>query len=339
MEMWRTNDLFWPICTSFYDMLGRWCLADPPVVAGIDHRRLDGGRTLICVLLFLILVFSLVFGWRVLPTMAVFASGCLGAAVIGFCCGRRLMSYFPPAQQPSPMRPSKSPTPSPKPTPTKTQQSVLSPEMRARTPSPSPKVIKPDSDNESPKTNKPLSHPPSPLTLPPPQIKTDSENESEPRIEQKNVLVQEIIGKQLKNHNNNPHTIKGKSEPSNGSKKKVSDSEDLGMRVITLAGENRGAIMQLSPSHKKTRNNLAKYASSSDGQGSGVENGGEDKSKNKEKNGKNAAVPAQPMTGFFNSNVQGINNSILYNAKCGHNDPGIHVSLIRKPNGDRKHHG
>lgn len=88
-----------------------------------------------------------------------------------------------------------------------------------------------------------------------------------PEAEQKTILVQETIGSTPKVYVSGNHSpgiaLNGKRDLTRDSKKtkengnhykKLSDSEEFGMRVITIAGENKGAIMELGPtpnSHKK----------------------------------------------------------------------------------------
>ncbi|XP_012835589.1 PREDICTED: formin-like protein 5 [Erythranthe guttata] len=219
-------------------------------------------------------------------------------------------------------------------------------DFKAAKPIPSsPKEIKPleirtPPPSQSPQI-KPLSHPPSPFTLPPAQINADGG----PLIEHKTVLEQHttVVDKPMKSprgHNNSAHSSsngKRESIKSRASTKKPSESEGLGMRVITLAGENKGAIMELSShtSQKKkhfvgnprTLQNSSRSSSESDEDGS---------SSNKSKRGMRT-----PMTAaYLNSNVQGLNNSILYNTNFQHNDPGVHLSLTRNSNGAPLHrHG
>lgn len=122
-------------------------------------------------------------------------------------------------------------------------------------------------------------------------------------------------------------------------KKKVSNSnaaDDFGTSVLTLAGENKGAIMELSPSRKtysprslQNKGSPKSWSSEDDGEKSGSESGRKgDKMQNK----------SLPMTAFMNSNVQGINNSILHNASCTHHDPGVHLVFSRKTNGSNGLH-
>ncbi|KAF3439816.1 hypothetical protein FNV43_RR18094 [Rhamnella rubrinervis] len=228
---------------------------------------------------------------------------------------------------------------------------IIRPE--ARTPPPSPKP-------------KPIAPPPSPLTLPPSQLKANAAAEPEPKIpaeaEQKTVLVQKTIDKPKQWHNGSPKTEfresyssgifhserqgitakeAGQTKEHKGiiDGKKLVESEDGGMKVITIAGENRGAFMEIIQSPKKKeisenshylykRGTPTKLRRNGGGE-SETYSGNEEGSPSR--NGK--AKQALPMTAFMNSNVQGINNSIMYNSSCTHHDPGVHLALSRKPAG------
>ncbi|XP_052193806.1 proline-rich receptor-like protein kinase PERK2 [Diospyros lotus] len=127
----------------------------------------------------------------------------------------------------------------------------------------------------------------------------------------------------------------------NGNYKKQSDSEEFGRGAITVAGDNKGAIMEWIPSNKKnsppsihkngdnprTWSDGEKYGSESDSSNE------EGRGKSKDKSYKAMTNSSQPMSAFMNSNVQGVNNSILCNCSYSHDDPGLHFSLSRKPNG------
>ncbi|KAG9133589.1 hypothetical protein Leryth_027306 [Lithospermum erythrorhizon] len=181
---------------------------------------------------------------------------------------------------------------------------------------------------------RPLSHPPSPLTLPPAQIKTAINHEPStfPK-DQTTVITQERNGKP-KVMPRVPDTYEfmettykyiGQDGEGKDAHEKITDAEQSGTRVIRLAGENHGAIMELSPSRTKGNRNGRKT-------GTDYGKGNEEESSNK-KNNKSMAIQAPPLTAFMNSNVQGMNNSIVYNTSCTHNDPGVHLSFTRKPNG------
>lgn len=146
------------------------------------------------------------------------------------------------------------------------------------------------------------------------------------------MLVQESVEKQpLKTSNAAAHNYspKGKRDtPTKDKKKQLSDSEDFGMRIITISGDNRGALMEISSSHKKSSNGYTLIEKTKNGKAKANESGEEEQCDDQ----------SQPIpTTFLNSNVQGVNNSIVYNSSCHNNDPGIHLSLLRKPN--HHHHG
>lgn len=125
-------------------------------------------------------------------------------------------------------------------------------------------------------------------------------------------------------------------------KKFSSDSDESGMRVITITGENRGAVMELISNssnkhgfhgtphhlHKKGNGNSAKTGEESHSDTSSSSEDGKGKKKMKEKGGKSKA---KPMSAYLNSNVQGVNSSIMFNSTCHHHDPGVHLTLLRKP--------
>lgn len=195
--------------------------------------------------------------------------------------------------------------------------------------------------------------PPSPLTLPPSQFKNE-----EPKIpveaEPKAVLVQKTVdnpkpwhnghdsgGELHRNHGNAHH---GKHKERENKERKVSDSEDSGMRVITIAGENRGAYMELIQSPKK-QHELHKYLHKKgktnvkvDGGGESESSGAEEGNMNKkDKNHKGRTTSSFPMAAYMNSNVQCVNNSLLYHTSCSHHDPGVRLSLSKKPFGEGYH--
>lgn len=210
----------------------------------------------------------------------------------------------------------------------------------------SPKAEKPWVESPPQPSNKEklLSYPPSPLALPPAaQIKAGSD-QLEPipaEIEQKTILMQEKEKKASNGYvirSSHSEISKGNSAAAqqqqvklrearkgkvmNTYKKQNSDSEEYGSRVVTLAGENKGAIMELSPSRKKN--------GSWSNRGHKLEEG---ISKKKDEKHKGWGTETVPMDAFVNCNVQGVNNSILYNCSCTHNDPGVHLALSKKTNG------
>uniref|UniRef100_A0A6N2MWU6 Uncharacterized protein n=1 Tax=Salix viminalis TaxID=40686 RepID=A0A6N2MWU6_SALVM len=141
---------------------------------------------------------------------------------------------------------------------------------RVPSPIPSPRIVKPAVQTPPRSPNpKPTAAPPSPLTLPPSRVKSDAD--LEPKIplvaEKKTVLVQKIIdkpkeaGDSLRAFADNlssgiaryakQETAKDQTKEKGSGKKISSDPEDVGMRVITIAGENKGAFMEVIRSPKK----------------------------------------------------------------------------------------
>ncbi|KAL7609326.1 formin-like protein 16 [Lactuca sativa] len=235
----------------------------------------------------------------------------------------------------SPMQQSRPPSPVTTPHVPPPQPSYSPPPIpRSSTPTYSPpkpsKPLEKKSPPSPPNPISPVSHPPSPLALPSPQLK--------PEYEQKTMVVQETkeIPKNLDKGFNGDirrHSVnwgtRNPKKPETSKKHSHSDSEDGGMRIITIAGENKGAIMELSPFGKKTHSfgdnpHMKKDSPTptstkpSDGEKS---------------DGKSKAIKSKSplMSAVMNSNVQGVNNSILYNCSTSHHDPGVHLSLSRKP--------
>eukprot|EP00258_Populus_trichocarpa_P034019 XP_024450038.1 extensin [Populus trichocarpa] len=233
---------------------------------------------------------------------------------------------------------------------------------RVPSPGPSLRTIKPavQTPPQSPKP-RPTAPPPSPLTLPPSQVKSYAD--LEPKIplvaEQKTVLVQKTFDKPKVARDSQrdfadslssgiarlakQETTKDVQTKEKGNRKKnSSDSEDGGMKVITIAGENKGAFMEVIRSPKKqvfegTSHFLHKKGNpKSEGSDSSSSEEGNSKKKDKNPNGK--AMGPSPLSSFMNSNVQGVNNSIVYNSSCSHHDPGVHVALSRKPAGAAAFH-
>ncbi|MCD7455377.1 hypothetical protein HAX54_027993 [Datura stramonium] len=240
--------------------------------------------------------------------------------------------------------------PSPKPKIADSIQTLINQSSPSKAPIPSQKVIQPNlvkSQTYSPQTKPAVSHPPSPLKLPPPQLELESK--IPPQVDQKTVVVHEttranINSTHVMQTTRNGKTVEnGKREAVKKDKglqqKKVSNSDtadDFGMSVLTLAGENKGAIMELSPSRKtyspqslQNKGSPKAWSSEDDGEKSGSESG---------RKGDRMPNKSLPMTAFMNSNVQGVNNSILHNASCTHHDPGVHLVFARKTNGRNGFH-
>lgn len=184
---------------------------------------------------------------------------------------------------------------------------------------------------------------------------TDRERKIPEEAEQKTVLVQKTIEKPkpwlggngetykpsfIRNGNQEvPRDVETK-EKEKGSRKQLSDSEELGMRVITIAGENKGAYMEIIQSPKKNQvgdkphllHNKGNSQIRNHGSDSESSSGSDKEGKKKKDKGQKGKVTSSlPMSAFMNSNVQSVNNSILYNCSCTQHDPGVHLSLSRKP--------
>lgn len=110
------------------------------------------------------------------------------------------------------------------------------------------------------------------------------------------------------------------------SKSWASSDEESGLRMITIAGENRGAFMELLPSSSPSSTGSPMKSKAEQG---------EEAAKAK-KDGKGGAGTLSPLSAFVNSNVQGVNNSILLNASCAHSSPGVHLAVTRRPSGRSK---
>ncbi|KAL8136350.1 hypothetical protein V2J09_002351 [Rumex salicifolius] len=264
------------------------------------------------------------------------------------------ISSSSPSPSPSPRLPRiattsrASPSPSPTPTPPYVSYRPSSTRMsRLPTPTPSPK---------SP--IKATHHSPPPITLPPPQSKAELEPRTLPEAEQEKVLLQDTFNKKVvfpaASSHDQGSSVKGfihKAISKNHKKPSSlsSDSEDgKNVRIITMTGENKGALMELGLANSR-RNNEGKTLGNFPGSGHVLGNGykqeGEDlnggnadRSKIKDREG-NETSSRLPMSGYVNSNVQGINNSILYNSSFTHHDPGVHFSVSRKKPINGKAHG
>ncbi|KAF7826222.1 vegetative cell wall protein gp1-like [Senna tora] len=233
-----------------------------------------------------------------------------------------------PAQPPAPPEPAPLPPPAPEPI---APRAAEAPSPARKVPSPPPPVQKAEisvpssipSNNvstQSPKTIRPADQSPKvkkpSAAAPPSPLKTIDKP------------------KQIRNNNNGMSDEKGKiSHHEKSAKKKAEESGGGGFRVITIAGENRGAFMEVIQSTQKGGHKKS-IATPESGKSSEEEGDGKEKKKKKEKNGRGRSETTSfPMMAFVNSNVQSVNNSLLYNASCSHHDPGVRFSLTKKPLG------
>ncbi|MED6186723.1 hypothetical protein PIB30_069477 [Stylosanthes scabra] len=121
--------------------------------------------------------------------------------------------------------------------------------------------------------------------------------------------------------------------------KKLSDSENNGsIKVITISSENRGAYMEIIQSSSKKKPNFLRHKNGNSyinkahdeaTKSESLENYAAD-GKNKNKNHHSAC--------YINSNVQCVNNSLLYKSSCTCNDPEVQLTLpARKPYNEAFH--
>lgn len=147
--------------------------------------------------------------------------------------------------------------------------------------------------NPNTTTTTTISNPPSPLALPSPQLKYSNQ------------------ATKVDNNDNSRRSLDKRTKTAIN-KLHPEDVVGNGMtRRVIIAGENKGAIMDVS-SDKSAASDTNNYYS---------------KKSNISRNN-NYIKPL--MGAVMNSNVQGVNNSILYNSSTTHHDPGLHLSLSRK---------
>ncbi|CAH8294678.1 unnamed protein product [Eruca vesicaria subsp. sativa] len=261
--------------------------------------------------------------------------------------------HSPPSRHMSPPTPPKAKSPSP-PSP---------PPRSSYTPPPSPKEVqealpprKPTSPPSPAHSTRSLKSEPdsfqkapsprvlSPYSLPPPQLHSERETT------QKNILTAEKTSQlQEPNHHNQNHNHnydhQGNNTKRTHHQQPFSGSENImGTRAITIAGENKGAVMEIlrSPSSNKTGGSGRHPSIGFGGPGekgrrlqssssSSSSDEGEGKKKTTKNHTNNANNSNLPMKAFMNSNVQMINNSLVYNSLATHHDPGVHLKISRKP--------
>ncbi|KAG5626500.1 hypothetical protein H5410_011718 [Solanum commersonii] len=111
-------------------------------------------------------------------------------------------------------------------------------------------------------------------------------------------------------------------------KSAMDSSTKLPRRLVTLIGENKGAIMLLKPNSTKksyTTTNVFGGKSQTVGkkeEGNTVEG---DQKKKKEDQSDMNSMEMEESTMFINSNVQGVNNSILDESSFTDHNPGFHI--------------
>ena len=163
-----------------------------------------------------------------------------------------------------------------------------------------------------------------PMTFPPAKLKVHPQPRVEVTIEKPNgnaSLKTEPgeIQKQGNGPNEKQVTNIENETKGNGIQSKLSSSEGNGIRVITISGENRGAHMQITKSRKKQQQPIHHKMGNSDGE-------------------KVRTLSSPPMRGVYgNSNVQCVNNSMLFHTSLTNHDPGMHLIIPKKPIGQGFH--
>ncbi|XP_027337364.1 uncharacterized protein LOC113851076 [Abrus precatorius] len=199
--------------------------------------------------------------------------------------------------------------------------------------------------NQSPTQSQKFKHT-TPFIFPPSKLKVNPEIEIQTKIkipgeeETKAVLINGTVEKPNANDNGSLHkeSIETQKQSTGHHEKQVKTKEnerkgkgvDLGSdgngitRVITIAGENRGAYMEILKPQEKPIKKMGNFGN------------GEEDANEKEKNRKVRTISSLPKSGFYvNSNVQCVNSSMMFHTSCTHNDPGVHLSLSKKPFGER----
>ncbi|KAG6725669.1 hypothetical protein I3842_02G043200 [Carya illinoinensis] len=115
------------------------------------------------------------------------------------------------------------------------------------------------------------------------------------------------------------------------SKENKTKGMEVGTRVITIAGENKGSFVKVIQSSKKREVVHKNENPKTESHGNDWENSTSSDEAvgnlKKDKSHKGKVTSSMPMRAFVSRNVQSINNSILYNSSCTHNDPGVHLDL------------
>ncbi|KAK6127445.1 hypothetical protein DH2020_038794 [Rehmannia glutinosa] len=104
---------------------------------------------------------------------------------------------------------------------------------------------------------------------------------------------------------------------------------DRHVSIITLAGENRGASMQMGSNSSKGVHIHRGYKIKPDENAEATTDGeGSFKGKQSEDA---KATEDQPTEAYVNNNAQGINNSIVFNSSIAERNPGVHMAVTHVP--------
>lgn len=141
-----------------------------------------------------------------------------------------------------------------------------------------------------------------PMIFPPAKLKVHPQPVVELTIEKPDGKGNASVKHESEETKNQNHVIGPNETKGKGIHTKL--SEGRGVRVITISGENRGAYMQIARSHKKQP--IHKTGNS---------------------DGEKVRTLSSPPKGvlYGNSNVQCVNNSMLFNASLSHHEPGVHL--------------
>lgn len=101
--------------------------------------------------------------------------------------------------------------------------------------------------------------------------------------------------------------------------------------VITLAGENRGATMQLGADSMKKGSPVPIRRGYKVNPDEGVETSTDGEGSFKVRSDDTKETEDQAPEAFINSNIQGINNSIMFNGSITERNPGVHLVHSRFP--------
>ncbi|GFP98416.1 hypothetical protein PHJA_001985500 [Phtheirospermum japonicum] len=108
-------------------------------------------------------------------------------------------------------------------------------------------------------------------------------------------------------------------------------TNERNVSIITLAGENRGASMQMRPTSKEGPVHIHRGYKKVNPDESG-ETATDEEGNFKGQRPKDVkATEDQPTEAYVNNNAQGINNSIVLNASIAERDPGVHMVVTHVP--------
>ncbi|CAN6905752.1 unnamed protein product [Brassica oleracea var. botrytis] len=188
----------------------------------------------------------------------------------------------------------------------------------SRDPSPPRNVIKPPRSPPAPPSPPPLPQPLSTSLRPPP--KEVQEPKPSPVTSSRSIKHEPAKPRDEEEATHQKSILSEKTNLVHGSNEEQQhESGDVIMGtqgVITISGDNKGAVMEIKRSPINTH---------------GVGKGEDDRSNTSKKHNDNIGGNL-PMDGFVNSNVQIVNGSVVYNSSETHHDPGVHLSLYWKPN-------